>query len=299
MIEHNIEKGTTKRELLATILLIITTILWGSSFIITKTVTKEIPVLFYLGLRYFIALIGMVPFLIYYTNFNRKLMQYGTISGLFFFIAMVFQTYGLQYTTAGKAGFITGLSTLIVPFMIWILFKRHFKKKIWLAVFLSIIGMAFLFLENTSYFLIGDFLVFICAISYALFIVLNDTFLKFVDLYLYSFVQLSTLVILLFIGSCIMQESIHMISFDLELLFLLIYMGIFVSTLTVIFQNWAQKQNRNPTQTAIIFNLEPVFAVVFAFIIAGEILTWFQLIGCCIIFISVLIAVYEKSGRDN
>jgi drug/metabolite transporter (DMT)-like permease len=77
----------------------------------------------------------------------------------------------------------------------------------------------------------------------------------------------------------------------------MIYMGIFVSTLTIIFQNWAQKENRNPTQTAIIFNLEPVFAAIFAFIIAGEILTFLQLIGCCIIFISILIAVYDKK-RD-
>ncbi len=119
----------SKRKFLALTLLIFTTILWGTSFIITKTVTQEIPVLFYLGLRYFIALIGISPLLIGSKNFNKKFLLYGFISGLFFFIAMVFQTYGLQYTTAGKAGFITGLSTLIVPVMAWIIVKKKLKKK--------------------------------------------------------------------------------------------------------------------------------------------------------------------------
>jgi len=76
-------------------------------------------------------------------------------------------------------------------------------------------------------------------------------------------------------------------------------MDFFVSALTIIFQNWAKKENRNPTQTAIIFNMEPVFAEIFVFIIAREILAFLQLIGCCIIFLSILISVYEKPEKRS
>ncbi len=172
--------------------------------------------------------------------------------------------------------------------------KKKIKKKTGVAILLSLIGMAFLFLEGNINFLIGDLLVLICAISYALFIVLNDKFLEDIDVYLYSFIQLLIMVFLFFGGSLIMRETIHIITWDLKIISIMIYMGIFVSTLTIIFQNWAQKENKNPTQTAIIFNLEPVFAAIFAFLIGGEILKWFQLIGCSIIFISILIAIYEK-----
>ena len=99
----------------------------------------------------------------------------------------------------------------------------------------------------------------------------------------------------LYFGSSIMiKESINIENVDLNFFMIMIYMGLCVSTLTIIFQNWGQKENKNPVQTAIIFNLEPVFAAFFAFLIGNEILTWIELTGCMIIFIAICIAVYEK-----
>jgi drug/metabolite transporter (DMT)-like permease len=69
--------------------------------------------------------------------------------------------------------------------------------------------------------------------------------------------------------------------------------------LTFIFISWAQKQNKNPVQTAIIFNLEPVFAVIFAFLIGNEILNLLEIIGCSIIFLATFLAVYERKSKNT
>ena len=75
-------------------------------------------------------------------------------------------------------------------------------------------------------------------------------------------------------------------------------MGIGVMTLTILFQNWSQRY-QGPTQTAIIFTLEPVFAALFGFIIGNEILSLLGWIGCGFIFIAIIITVFKKTDHSG
>jgi len=253
--ENTLEKISSNRKLIALSLLILTTILWGTSFIITKNLTQDIPIFLFLGLRFLIALFGFIPFFPHLKNLDKKIIVMGLITGLLYFSGIVFQTYGLQSTSAGKTGFITGLSTIIVPFITWIGFKKRPQIKIWVAVILSIIGMAFLLLEGESGFFIGDILVLICAFFFALYIVLNDKYVRLVDVYLYSIIQVLIISASSFICSFILREPYDLLSFQLPFWLIMIYMGIVVMTLTILFQNWSQ-QYQSPTKTAIIFTLK-------------------------------------------
>ena len=292
-------QGDPKKKVLANFLLIVTTLLWGTSFIITKNLTQEVPIFLYLGIRFSIAIIGFIPYLIRIKRMNKKILLFGTLTGLMYYIAIVFQTLGIQTTTAGKAAFITGLSTIMVPFITWLGFRKAIKKRVWLAVTISISGMVFLLLEGESTIIIGDFLVLLCAVLYALFIVLNDKYVRIVDVYLYSTVQLIVISVLSFGGSFLLNETYDLMNVSLPFWLIFIYMGLVVTTGTFIFQNWSQ-QHQGPTQTAIIFTLEPVFAVIFAsFIIGDEIMTWLGWLGCALIFIAILITVLKKSEINN
>jgi drug/metabolite transporter (DMT)-like permease len=219
----------------------------------------------------------------------------GTASGLIYFFAISFQTIGLQTTSAANAVFITGLSTIMVPFLAWIfLKKKEVNLRIWIAVFLSILGMAFLLLEGNEGVLIGDLLVLICAVFCALFIIFNDKYVRMVDVYLYSIIQLITLTLLCFGSSLLFKESFDLVRASFVFWMIMIYMGIIVTTLTFLFQNWGQK-HQGPSQTAIIFTLEPVFAVLFAsFIIGSEVLSLQAWIGCGLIFAALLITVLKN-----
>ncbi|MFX1554623.1 MAG: DMT family transporter, partial [Promethearchaeota archaeon] len=289
---------SSKRDIIAIFLLILTTVLWGTSFIITKNITQEVPIFLYLGLRFLIAFLGFIPFFPRLKNLNKKIFIMGLITGMFYFIGIVFQTYGLQFqsTTAGKAGFITGLSTVIVPFLTWIGFKKRPQIRVWLAVILSVVGMAFLLLEGESGFIIGDIFVLICAFFFALYIVLNDKYVRLTDIYLYSIIQVLMISASSFICSLLFREKYDLLAYPLPFWIVMIYMGIAVMTLTIIFQNWAQ-QYQGPTQTAIIFTLEPVFAALFGFFIGNEMFSLFGWVGCVLIFAAILITVLKRTNN--
>lgn len=287
------EVKNSKRKIIANLLLILTTLLWGTSFIITKNIIQLIPVFLYLGLRFFIASIGFSPFLIRFRNFSWKIIWTGFITGGLYFLGITFQTVGLQTTTAGKAAFITGLSTIMVPFISWIIRKEAPKKRIWIAVMLSTIGMGLLLLEGESMIILGDLLVLLCSIFFAFFIIMNDIFVRILDVYLYSLIQTLTLTIFSFLSSLILGESFNLFSLDYIFWIVMFYMGFAVMTLTFLFQNWSQ-QHQGPSQTAIIFTLEPVFAVIFAsFLIGDETMTIWGWIGCGLIFLAILITVIK------
>ena len=296
-------QSSPKKRILANILLILTTLLWGTSFIITKNLTQEVPVFFYLGIRFSIAILGFIPYFIRIKRLNRKILLFGAVTGLMYYVAIVFQTLGMQTTSAGKAAFITGLSTIMVPFITWISFKKAIKKRIWLAVVISIVGMIFLLLEGETNIIIGDLLVLVCAVLYAFYIVLNDKYVRVVDVYLYSAMQLIVISVLSFLGSILLNETYDIMNMNLNYWLIFLYMGLVVTTGTFIFQNWSQ-QHQGPAQTAIIFTLEPVFAVIFvSFIIGDEIMTWLGWLGCILIFIAILITVlkinHNKKDMDN
>ena len=298
-MEENINSvSASKLRLIANFLLIITTILWGTSFIITKNLTQEVPIFLYLGIRFSIAFIGFIPYFIRINKMNKKILLFGTLTGILYYFAIVFQTLGIQTTTAGKAAFITGLSTIMVPFITWLGFRKAIKKRVWLAVIISISGMVFLLLEGESNIIIGDFLVLLCAVLYALFIVLNDKYVQIVDVYLYSMIQLIVISIFSFGSSFLLNETYDLMNVSLPFWLVFIYMGLAVTSGTFIFQNWSQ-QHQGPTQTAIIFTLEPVFAVIFAsFVFGNETMTPYGWIGCLLVFSAILITVL-KTKKEN
>lgn len=298
--EKLLNASDSTRSSIAIILLILTTILWGSTFIITKTIIQEVPIFLYLGLRFLIALIGFAPFFPHLKDINKEIIVFGSVVGLLYFFGMVFQTYGLQTTSAGKAGFITGLNAVIVPFLAWIFFKKPIDRRIWIAVPLSVLGLALLMLEGVSGVIIGDFLVLICAFFFAFFIIFNDKYVRLVDVYLYTIIQLIVITLFCFLFSLLINEykSYDLMSAKLDFWLIMLYMGFVVSTLTFFFQNWSQKY-QDPSKTAIIFTLEPVFAVIFAsFLIGSELLSLQSWIGCGLIFLAILITVL-KSGEKT
>ena len=297
MENNSLSSNVSRKKILANLLLISTTVLWGSSFIITKTLTQSLPIFLYIAIRFSIAVIGFLPYFLHFKKINKKIILAGFITGIIYFVSMVLQTAGLQSTSAGKAAFITALGTVMIPFMAWIGFKKRVNTRVWIALPFCIAGMGFLLLEGESGVIIGDLLVLGCAVLYAVFVLYNDKYVRKLDVYLYSIFQLITISILSFIASLIMGENFNFVLVDYSFWGIMIYMGLAVTTLTFLFQNWSQ-QHQGPSETAIIFALEPVFAVLFAsFILGHETMTLLGWIGCLLIFAALLIAVVKSNNK--
>ena len=293
-----------RKKNLALFLLILTTLLWGTSFIITRTLTNTIPVFFYLGLRYSIATIGLIPIFRRYKGLSMKEVKIAGIAGLIYFFSIVTQTIGMRFTTASKAGFLTGLNVILVPIIVAIVFKKSISKKLWVAVILATIGTYIMSFTGLELVTIGDPLVIICALLYAIYIIYIDRKAKDIDIYRFSQLQLLFITIASFGISAIIEDWHSIFTMKASMIFTLdhflwlIYIGIAVTSLTFIFQVYGQRYI-NETKTSLIFSLEPIFATVFAVLWGNEFLSVQLYIGSILIFIGILIPSIKRNNKRD
>lgn len=213
--------------------------------------------------------------------------------GVLLFIGYAFQTVGLLYTSSSKAGFITGLSVVMVPMFAIFLLKQRPGINAVVGVFIATAGLYLLTMTDTSKLNIGDGFVFICAIGFALHIIFTGKFSNNYPSLLLTVVQISTVAILSSIFAIGFENWQNAFQPDVVLsekvLAGLIITSVFATALAFFAQTNFQKFT-TPTRVALIFAMEPVFAAVTAFIWAGERLSYSAIIGCILIFSGMVIA---------
>jgi EamA-like transporter family. len=167
----------------AEIYLLIIVIIWGSTFALIKGVIDTIPPYTYLAYRFLLAaLILVVIFWKRLKRLNIMVLEKGSLIGIFLFLGYTLQTVGIKYTTATKAGFITGLSVVLVPIISHFFIKDKVSRSSVIGVVLAFIGLWFLNYSGSFSFNLGDFLVLLCAFSFAMHIISVGLFGKKVRL---------------------------------------------------------------------------------------------------------------------
>ncbi len=285
------------------LILIFATMLWGGTFAVVKSSMKDSSPMIFMGWRFLIASIVLVPFVFKFKNeFNKRSLFAGGLLGLFYFLGFATQTIGLKYTLATKSAFITAVSVVLVPLMQTTIEKRPPKKGAVIGTILVFIGVLFLssggnniiaFLSDLgSNFNIGDFLTLLCAFFFALYIVYLDRASSSHGFWVILFMQIAVTSIFSFIFAYLLDAaSLETIKFNLtaNLIYGLIYTAFFTTLLTTIILTKYQK-NISPTKAALIYSLEPLFASLFAYFLLGETLGFFALIGATFILIGLIIS---------
>jgi len=272
-IEHSIaaEQQTRRRQIEADVALILVTLIWGSTFVMVKDVVAGFPVYRFLTIRFALATLALIPLsarrLI---SATKRQIGAGVLIGLFLFAGYTFQTTGLKYTTASKAGFITGLSVVLVPLLSTLLLRGKPTWQATLGVILSTAGLAVLSLNTDLSVGKGDLLVLGCAISFALHIVAVSAFAPRVDPLILSTVQIATVAVISGIASLLQGEWASTI--QMPVWGAAAFTGILATAVAFGVQNTAQRFT-SPTHTALIFTAEPIFAALFGYLLASERLT--------------------------
>lgn len=281
--------------------LLLNTVIWGGTFALIKNAFLDISPLLFLGLRFTIAALILLPFIFsQIVEINKQVLYAGLILGTFYFLGFATQTAGLNLTTATKSGFITGTFVVFIPILQLIIEKRKPRWYNIISIVLVFIGLLFLssggnnlfnFLnELGAEFNLGDFLTLLCAILFAFQVVYVDLFTKKYDYMPMVFIQLIFTgiggLLFAFIFSSVGFEPLKF-SLNSNVLFALFYTSVFASILATIFQLKYQKVV-SPTKAGIIYSFEPIMAAVFAFFILSEKISNFGLVGCALIFIGLL-----------
>lgn len=279
--------------------LLLITFIWGTTFSFTKISLSYFTPFLLLFLRFTLGSFTLLLFL-KFRNQKISINLSGIILGLINFGAIAFQTLGLRYTTATKTAFITGLSVLFVPFLEKIVFKNKISWNLWFAIFLGFLGLVFLTVDfsNLSPVNWGDFLVFICALLYAMQIVYISYVVKKKEVFDLAFSEIFFTAIFAFIFFIIFEPRNLPFIYLLKVALPVIYLGIVATALTLTLQLYGQKYV-TPSESALIYNLEPVFATIFALIILSERLTFVQMTGAVLILLSLFISIPSFSQNTE
>ena len=278
------------KKITAQIGLLVVAIIWGLTFVLVKAALNDAPPFSFAALRFGLA--ALITILIVNKNIitlTKNENIGGILCGFFLFLGYAFQNFGLMNTTATKSAFITSISVLIVPLLLFAMNIQKVKLRIWVAVLLATLGLYLLILPGGGI-NFGDVITFGCAISFALHIIFQDYYLKKeIRLLLFFCIQLAFVTLISFIHAQVFEPET--IIWSTRLINAIIITGIFATLIAFFTMIWAQKI-LNPSETAIIFAMEPVAAAFFAMVFAGEILGLSGWIGGGLVCLAV---VYGKS----
>ena len=270
-------------------------IIWGSGFIGTKlALDGGLSTVQTLTLRFFIAsvMLGIIFYKKIKENISKESIIAGALLGLFSFVGFITQTLGLVYTTVSKNAFITAVNVVIVPFIGFILYKRKLDKIGVVSSFMALVGIAVLSLEADLSINFGDFLTFICAIGFAFHIFFTGEFSKKYNSYVLTVTQF----VVAFLLSLILQTVTGETNFSATPVGLMgaLYLGIFSTAIGFLLQTMCQSKV-DQTRTAIILSTEAVFGTIMSVLIFHEVLTSRMVVGCIIIFVSIIVAETKLS----
>ena len=272
-------------------LLVLVTIIWGSTFLVVKETLKLTGPFTYLSLCYSIGtlLLGLI--------FHKRLLRItrqeamsGIIIGLFLFTAYALQTTGIQSTTVSKAGFITGMYIPLVPLFSFLFLRQRPTLKAIVGVVFSVVGLGLLSINDSFnlVFGVGEALILGCALAFAMHIVMISKFAPNADAINLAIMQLALTSVLSWLAIPIAREPLIMPS--LPVWGAVLFMGVVDVAFTLLAMNWVQ-QYVSGTRATLVYALEPMWAALTGYLIAGDILSLPAWIGCGFILSGMIVGV--------
>ncbi len=279
----------------ANLMLLVTAAIWGFAFVAQRVAMDHMGPFFFNGVRFLLGAMSLLPLIWFFsrkktvattTAAKTSVWLAGGVAGTILFIAAALQQVGLLHTTAAKAGFITGLYMILVPFLG--LFLRHVTGlNAWLGAGIALVGLYLLSINADFTMSKGDFLMFIGAIFWACHILWIDFIGRRVNALQLSAVQF------LSCGGLSMLVAFRLETLSLSSVFLAWESVLFASFISVgvayTLQVIAQKKAK-PTHAAIIMSMEAVFAAMGGVMFLDESLPMRGWIGCALMMTGMLLS---------
>ncbi|MDX1808505.1 MAG: DMT family transporter [Sulfurospirillaceae bacterium] len=287
------------REYGADFLLLLVALAWGSTFFIVQDAIRETPVYVFLFWRFLFAAILMS--LISYKKLiliDRQILKAGILLGIFMFLGFAFQTFGLLFTYSSTVAFVTGLNVIIVPLLLFMIFKKTASPYSIFGAVCAAFGLYFLTLHSAIGFGKGEFYSLVCAFMFASHIVFTDKYSKKYNVLLLVTIELFTVAVLSLLAAVIFDKTIMPSAFDGVFLNAIIITVVFATVFAFGVQT-AMQRYTTPAKTAIIFTLEPVSAGFFGYFFANEVFSLQQSIGAFLIIFGMLSAELGTYVRNK
>lgn len=276
-------------------LLFLGTIVWGSTFIVMKNVSDDLSPAGFVFFRFLVATVLCAVF------FHRRILRIrwktlskGIFLGVFLFLGILMQVWGLQSTSASNSAFLTGLVVITVPLVHSIGTRRRPTSGTTLGALLAVTGIGFLSGVFPAFrfdrLVLGDLLTLVGTLAWTVQVVALDRLVEGEDAYALSFVQFLT--VTLVAGAVAVVSHDPMPAFRAIPWFAVLFTGVAGTFLAFTVQTVFQFRT-TPFRAVLIYSFEPIFALMFALLIPGiagttEMLTWIKAVGCLLVFAGMM-----------
>ncbi len=290
-------KTVNRNNFIGQSLLLLSTVIWGSSFVVLKNAIDSLPPIYVIAIRFLVSgLIVSVVFIKRIVKLPKGTLGRGVLLGVMLGLAYVTQTVGLKYISPGRNAFLTAIYCLLCPFFAWAIMKQKPKNYHVISVVISMAGIALITLsgdEGKSGFL-GESLTLVCTIFNALHVVLISHFgEKKDDNACLLSIELLTVGVIAAAYSAIFelpQYGIGAYAVGKEQVFNVVYLTLVCTLVAQAFLMIGQKLAESPAQSAVILSLEAVFGVLFSVLFGYETINATLLTGFAVVFIAMLIS---------
>jgi drug/metabolite transporter (DMT)-like permease len=279
--------------MLPIVALILVTAIWGVTFVQIKDALELYPLFAFLAVRFAIAVAVLsVPVARRLRSLGRDGAVAGAALGGLLAAGYALQTAGLDRTTVSAAGFVTGMYVILTPVFGLVLFRIRPGRAVWLGVALALVGLAMLSGVSAGSGT-GDLMVLAAAALYALQIALMERFAPRYDPLAFTTAEMAAA----FVGFAAIAVAAGQVELPrgATVWGALLVTGIFASALGYLVQAWAQRR-ASATRTALMFALEPVFAGIFGYALAGDRLGALGWAGCAVIMSGIAVAEPGAAG---
>ena len=285
---------------------LVTTFIWGTAFIAQDTGMDNIGPLTFNGARFVVGFLTILPIAILFErkkiikeihknkNYFIKLL---IIMGFSLFLGTSLQQAALQYTNVANAAFFTVFYVPLVPILLFFIYSKKVHWSIWPSITLCVYGVYLLSNFSNSEIMLGDALVILCSLFWALHIIFAGKFMEEFDIPIFYAAIQAVLVASLSLLFAHIFEEINLQNIFLESTSI-IYAGVLSGGIAFTLQMFAQK-NIEEAPAAIIYSLEGVFAVIAAWLILNQILQLENIVGCFLILLAVVFSQIAPIFKKN
>ena len=285
---------------------LITTFIWGTAFIAQDTGMDNIGPLTFNSSRFFVGFLTILPFAFLIeknkikkeiNNNTKSFIKYLIYMGVSLFLGTFLQQAALQYTNIANAAFFTVFYVPFVPIILFLIYKEKVHWSIWPSIALCIVGVYLLTDFSNAEIMLGDALVILCSIFWALHIIYAGKFMQKFNIPIFYAALQAAFVFSLSIFFAFIFEEVILSNILLELSSIL-YSGALSGGIAFTLQMYAQK-NIEEAPAAIIYSLEGVFAAIAGWIILDQFLKFNNIIGCLLILFAVILSQILPSSKIN
>lgn len=279
--------NTTAMKRLSKLLILIATIIWGSTFFILKDTLDTVDLQFLLAFRFSVAAVLLaVVFWKRWKHVDKSYWLRGIVMGVLLYMAYTVQNYGLMDTTPGKNAFFTAVYCVLVPFLYWGFDRLRPDKFNVIAALMCVIGIGFVSWDGGMSLRWGDVLTLCSGLLYAFHIVAVSKFSKGRDIFLLTVIQFGATAVCCWVGT-LFTRGVPVGGLPARGWLVLLYLAIAATSLALLFQNIGQKYT-DPSSAAVLLSLEAPFGVLFSVLFADEKVSAPMFIGFALIFVAVV-----------